>query len=471
MEPLVPGVLRDLVTNLASGARLALMLPVGRDDFRRSRDQAVLVIGVWFSTILVIDYVSVDSVREFNSYAVGYFAALLLSVLLGTYLVARIQQASHSCTALVTYIMSASPISWIAGYVIYASGAYDAIITTDDAAWTYFYAFVAWDLIVALRALRIEYILRPARAMAVLAIYGACTVTPLFELQDERFWYTASEDEPSEEIDIEQTYYSQPSLMTQATEWLEPQRAGIVDLYFLGVAGAETPDVFLNDVRLAADLFDSRFDTRGRSAVLANNAKTLHLLPLANAHNLEAMLAEIGKRMDPAEDILFLFLSSHGIVDEMQTEFYPLGQRNLSAAELKRLLDRAGIKWRVIVLSACRSGSFIKELKDDQSLIIADARFDRDSFGASENDRLGYFPQAFFDVSLRSELSFTAAFKSAVTQVSQREQREGKTPSEPQIYEGARIGTQLRQLEDRLRSPGAQAAVNGTGPAAPASGL
>jgi hypothetical protein len=97
-------------------------------------------------------------------------------------------------------------------------------------------------------------------------------------------------------------------------------------------------------------------------------------------------------------------------------------------------------------------------------MIIADARFDRDSFGASENDRLGYFPQAFFDVSLRSEFSFTAAFKGAVTQVSQREQREGKTPSEPQIYEGAHIGTQLRRLEDRLRSPAAHAAVNGTGP-------
>jgi hypothetical protein len=199
----VPGVLRDLVTNLASGARLALMLPVGRDDFRRSRDQAVLVIGVWLSTILVIDYVSVDPVREFNSYAVGYFGARLLSVLLGTYLIARIQGASHSCAALVIYIVSASPIAWI----------------------------------------------------------------------------------------------------------------------------------------------------------------------------------------------------------------------------------------------------------------------------VSENDRLGYFPQAFFDVSLRSEFSFTAAFKGAVTQVSQREQREGKTPSEPQIYEGAHIGTQLRRLEDRLRSPAAQAAVNGTGPAAPASGL
>jgi hypothetical protein len=204
---LVPGVLRDLVTNLASGARLALMLPVGRDDFRRSRDQAVLVIGVWLSTILVIDYVSVDPVREFNSYAVGYFAARLLSVLLGTYLIARIQGASHSCAALVIYIMSASPIAWIVGCVIYASGTYDAIITTDEDAWAYFYAFVAWDLIVALRAVRIEYIVRPARVMVILAIYSVCTVTPLFELEDEYFWYTASEDEPSEQIDIEQTYY------------------------------------------------------------------------------------------------------------------------------------------------------------------------------------------------------------------------------------------------------------------------
>jgi hypothetical protein len=104
-------------------------------------------------------------------------------------------------------------------------------------------------------------------------------------------------------------------------------------------------------------------------------------------------------------------------------------------------------------------------------LIIADARFDRDSFGASENDRLGYFPQAFFDVSLRREFSFTAAFQTAAAQVAEREQREGKVQSEPQIYQGARIEAQLRQLENRLRSLGTQAAVNGAERAMPTSGL
>ena len=37
------------------------------------------------------------------------------------------------------------------------------------------------------------------------------------------------------------------------------------------------------------------------------------------------------------------------------------------------LLDKAGVKWRVLVVSACHSGSFIDTLKDDHTLITAAA--------------------------------------------------------------------------------------------------
>ena len=60
---------------------------------------------------------------------------------------------------------------------------------------------------------------------------------------------------------------------------------------------------------------DQRFDTAGRSLRLVNNDGTLRDYPLATVSNLQRALAAVAQRMDPQEDVLVLYLTTHGSRD------------------------------------------------------------------------------------------------------------------------------------------------------------
>ena len=71
----------------------------------------------------------------------------------------------------------------------------------------------------------------------------------------------------------------------------------------------------MKEVAYVRRLFDESFDTSGRSISLVNNVQTVSRVPLANASNLRLMLKNVASRMDSDEDVLFLFLTSHGSKD------------------------------------------------------------------------------------------------------------------------------------------------------------
>jgi len=252
-------------------------------------------------------------------------------------------------------------------------------------------------------------------------------------------------------VNIEQVYYAQYRLIAKATRGLAPQRPGVTDLYFVGFAGDASQDVFLREIRSVRTLFDERFDTRGRAVTLVNNRATVANEPLASTHNLLAALAQVSARMDPEEDVLFLYLTTHGTPGVLAVEFPPLQLNSLTARSLRKMLDDAGIKWRVIVISACYSGSFIQPLQTETSLIVTASRSDRVSFGCSHENDFTYFGRAYFDEALRGTYSFIDAHADASKKVGQRESTEELKPSLPQIHVGAAIRPKLAEIEARLR--------------------
>lgn len=254
---------------------------------------------------------------------------------------------------------------------------------------------------------------------------------------------------PYAELNLEEIYYAQQPLLRRATATLLRQRPGITDLYFVGFAGYAYEDVFLREVQASKKLFDDRFDTSGRSVALANSLQTFDSLPLANGHNLHALLQHIGDVIDPEEDMVFLFLTSHGAAERLAVEFGPLGLNDLGATALKPMLDDAGIKWRVVVVSACYSGGFIDPLKTDYSLIITSSREDRASFGCSSDHEMTYFGKAFFDEQLRHSHSYLKAFENAAAAIATREQEQRLPRSQPQIYVGPAMRARLQELETR----------------------
>jgi hypothetical protein len=214
----------------------------------------------------------------------------------------------------------------------------------------------------------------------------------------------------------------QPHLLEQQLGALEPGRRGIIDLYFVGVAGYAGQDVFMKEVRSVTKLFDERFDTKGRSLMLINNPATVREVPIASPTSVRLALNRIAELMDRDEDILFLFITSHGSKEhETSFDFSPLRFNVLDPGRLKEMLDRSGFQRRVVVVSTCYSGAFVDALKDDRTLVISSSAPDRRSFGCSNEADFTYFGKAYFDEALRTTYSFVDAFEIAKQAIAQRE--------------------------------------------------
>lgn len=255
---------------------------------------------------------------------------------------------------------------------------------------------------------------------------------------------------PVEPVLEEAALYEQPRLLQQALNSIDASTLGKTDWYFMGVAGFSEQNVFRSEINKVRELFDVRFGTSGHSLSLINNTYSWLDEPIATKTSILRGLKTIGKQMNADEDVLFMTLSSHGDQDFIHLSNPPLAMDNLDATWLREALDASGIRWRVIVVSACYSGSFIDELASPTTVIITASAADKMSFGCTNSAEMTYFGQAFFAESLRGNTSFEAAFKDARLRVNERETAMGFEPSEPQMVIGSLMETALPAFEQVL---------------------
>ena len=255
---------------------------------------------------------------------------------------------------------------------------------------------------------------------------------------------------PVEPVLEEAALYEQPRLLQQALNGIDASTLGKTDWYFMGVAGFSEQNVFRSEINKVRELFDVRFGTSGHSLSLINNTYSWLDEPIATKTSILRGLKTIGKQMNADEDVLFMTLSSHGDQDFIHLSNPPLAMDNLDATWLREALDASGIRWRVIVVSACYSGSFIDELASPTTVIITASAADKMSFGCTNSAEMTYFGQAFFAESLRGNTSFEAAFKDARLRVNERETAMGFEPSEPQMVIGSLMETALPAFEQVL---------------------
>jgi hypothetical protein len=225
-------------------------------------------------------------------------------------------------------------------------------------------------------------------------------------------------------------------------------------VFFLGFAGYGEERVFAEEVKLASRLVADRYGTAQRSLLLVNDRRNRRAWPLATHENLRYALREIGRRMNPESDVLFLLLSSHGSSNGMVEVSMPGSEPSgLSAPTLAKFLDAAGIRNRVIVVSACFSGAFIEPLANDDSIVITAAARDRTSFGCSDDRHLTYFGEAFFRDALPEAASLREAFDATSAWIETREAREKLQHSQPQAQFGARMEQRMAELEPPAAVP------------------
>lgn len=448
--------MRNFFRNLLSGLKLSLFRKVRPADFHISLGQAVALLALDLLLTIISDHIRIGWLADFNlwgfaSYSLG-FALLLLACVA----VARLCAMPYLVLELLVVIASAQPILYLPSAIF--DTAYHVAAKSDAAWFAYaiyiYYAVLAWLAVIFFRCLQILSARRLPRLMPVVAVFCVISILPLFYLPRAEFWLASApvtELVTRPQVNAEQVFYAQPKLVATAAQALLPERAGVTDLYFIGAGSYAQQDVFMKEVRYVRDLFDRRFDSQGRSVALINNAQTIADTPIASASNLALLLDHIGTVMNPQEDILFLFITTHGSEQhELSTDFWPLALNAITPTQLHSMLRHAGIQWRVLVISACYSGGFIDALKDEYSLIITAARADKMSFGCSNENDFTYFGEAYFKDQLSKQPSFTLAFQEAIKAIAAREKKEGIEASYPQMHLGRLMQGKLLELEERL---------------------
>jgi hypothetical protein len=270
-----------------------------------------------------------------------------------------------------------------------------------------------------------------------------------------------AEQQEGEEADqgirlTQEVFEAQAPLLPAQLAALKPQRPGVIDMYTITFAPFEGEEVFRRETRVVADVMAKRFDAAGRTLQLINHRETAAELPWATPLNLERAIAGLAKVMDTKEDVLFIHLTSHGASDgELAADFWPLDVAPVTPPDLRKWLDDAGIKHRVISISACFAGNWVEPLSNDDTLVMTASDATHTSYGCGKKSPLTFFGRAMYDEQIRNTtLSFEEAHAAARKIIDQREKEAGKEDgySNPQIEVGSKIRPYLEQLRLRLQA-------------------
>ena len=304
----------------------------------------------------------------------------------------------------------------------------------------------------------------PARRVVAVCAYATSLLLSTYIVPAPGFWSEAKAAQPATEEDpapvfTQESAEGQAPLLARRLAALKPQRPGVQDMYTLTFAPYEGEEVFRRESRMVSEVMARRFDAAGRGLQLINHADEVDTSPWATPLNMRRALAGLARTMDLNEDVLFIHLTSHGADDgELAANFWPLDVAPITPAELRRWLDEAGIKHRVISISACFAGNWVAPLASEDTLVMTASDADHTSYGCGKKSDLTFFGRAMYDEQLRKQtLSFEKAHAAARLIIDKREKEAGKDDgySNPQIKVGSRIRSYLEQLQKRLTGPDA----------------
>ena len=287
--------------------------------------------------------------------------------------------------------------------------------------------------------------------LLVIALYvasDALDVVPALFAPPEVEQPVASTDQTP--ADAEALLFSQQGRIDHALSTFAPLKDEAPHTYFIGFAGVGDEKVFAQEIELAGAVIDRRYHTGSRGLELINDARDLESAPLASISALAYALHGVAAKMNLDRDVLFLAISSHGSEEPaIAVENSDLPFNDMGADDLKQALDDSGIKWRVIIISACYAGGFIDSLKNPHTIILTAAAADRTSFGCGTDSDLTYFGEAFYRDALPDARSLRDGFERAKQAIASRERREHIDASRPQGFFGADMEAKLLTLEPK----------------------
>jgi hypothetical protein len=440
-----PGLISGLLRNLSGGVALLLLRRRGPPRFVVSFDQLAALFIINLAVWALLDFLHAEPHAPLALDGLFGWACYLLLGLAACGLTARAASRAGDTRALLVPVLAVSPfvltLFWLLSDLPIA------------ARWPVTATVVALIYLVCLtlRVLGAAYGVvrwRPA-LVALLLLLAAPWVLGVLNL-DTRLWVAEqteqAQDSDDDVEDAEALFYDQPARIAAAVARVKATQPGKPGVYFVGFAGDGAPGVFRREAQFAADVFGERFGSRDRTVLLINDDGDRDSYPLASVSGLQQTLKVLASRMNPEEDVLVLFLTSHGSEDGLEVANGSLPLAQLTPTDLREALDAAGIRWRIVVVSACYAGVFIDALKTDTSAVITAADSGHSSFGCEDDRELTWFGEAFLKDSLPRSASLQEAFQKAAGLITRREDAGHQIHSNPQLYVGSLMQKKLTEL-------------------------
>lgn len=449
---------KSIVPWTREGARSALFLPPRWEGLAPAPGLIALLLLAGVLLNLAFERLTIDgpAVFEWRAIAGGWVPTLV-----GAWACYLMRGPQRSAAHLFGMVLAQSLFISLAIGILYAvlirTNLYNPRVLGVAGMWILWLAPAAWSILAQVTLLSRDgshdsgrLLLASLSLVAASALHHAAQPPGFWtpgdsELQDQRRQLNLTQE----------LMEAQPQLLSQRLKELRKQRPGAVDVYALTFAPYSDEDVFRRESAMVAEVMARRFAADGRSLQLVNHVQTVQEWPWATPRNLQRAIRRVAEVMDRDEDILFIHLTSHGAKDgQLAAEFWPMTVAPVRPADLKAWLDQAGIRYRVISISACYSGSWIPSLAGDTTMVMTAADAEHTSYGCGRGSELTFFGRAMFDEQLRSQtLSFEAAHAAAREVIKKREVEAGKDDgySNPQISVGAAIRPRLARLEEELK--------------------
>lgn len=444
--------LARLARNLRSGLRLALLRRVRRHDFRIGVADLVVLVVAMSAFDIGVDFLRYGEGASFSWHGVGgeMYAFGVVTLVAG--FIGVVLRRRSLALAVPVVLFASYPALQLAHLLPYLAQpgtlAAAALGIVEE------YLLLAWSAVVFMRSVAVglggegrRHALRSIAGGLLLfaPLWFGATFSPHLPWWRVEAAAGAGEPNPAAEPVLE----AQKALLDDALGNLEDGRAGVADLYAVVVA-ASPSDALRADALAAIEVLDERWATNGRSMALVNHPASLLELPIASYSNLRTTLEEIRAAIDPDEDVVLVYLAGNGNADgSVDVELPPLELVPLAPARVRRMLDEIGIRWRIVIVSACGSGAWIEALADESTVVMTATGTDGDGPGCSVGDGGTAFGSALFGAGFVDADTVAGAFEIARGRVVPSA-GDGTPPdraSGPQLAVGSAIAAKLKEIE------------------------
>lgn len=433
-----------LLRNLTGGARLLGLRRLPPERFAGGFDQLAALLLLDLLVWAALDTLHAESGSRLMLDGLYGWALYLLLGLIACALVARAYCHRADTRSLLIPVLSVAPyvlvIFWLAS---------DRSELRDRPTLEIILA-VGFLLLLSIRLQQAAYGSARPKALLLAAIFilAASWVLRTLDL-DTRLWLTDdTEEAQADDALAEPILYDQPGRIVAAVEHMPAREPGQAAVFYVGFAGDGEQEIFKRESLYGEQVFAEHFRSGDRALELINDDDDRDSFPIASVSGLQQALKLIASKMDTQQDVLVLLLTSHGSRDGLAVVNGTLPLLQLAPADLRAALDEAGIKWRVVVVSACYAGVFVDALKNDSTLVVSAADAQHSSFGCEDDRDLTWFGEAFLHDAIPKTRTLEQAFRLAAQLIEHRETGEHEIHSNPQMFVGARMHAKLAELED-----------------------